>query len=202
MGVGPGDAVGRELPLGKWCGWSGLVGQPTRDQFGCPEDLRGLRAGAVLRAEAQGQPGGYHQRTEAPRSHPAAMCGCLAVGPLQRLQRCGCAGREATGCGGSGVARLRQLLGSQIGSGLCVKGQVGIEERSWGPGGKEGLGVSKGAGPRLLWPPLTPSPRCWGPRASPLLAGLVSVAAKPRGGCGDPGQGDPQEQAILVGVKF
>lgn len=58
----------------------------------------------------------------------------------------------------SGVARSGQLLCRQIGSGLCVKGRVGIEERSWGPGGKEGLRVSKGAGPWLLWPPLTPSP--------------------------------------------
>ncbi|XP_036908936.1 peptidyl-prolyl cis-trans isomerase FKBP2 isoform X3 [Sturnira hondurensis] len=33
--------------------------------------------------------------------------------------------------------------------------------------------VNKGAGPWLLWPPLTPSPRCWGPRASPLLTALV-----------------------------
>ena len=51
--------------------------------------------------------------------------------------------------------------------------------------------MNKGAGPWLLWPPLTPSPRCWGPRASPLLIGLVSVAAESGGGGGDPEQGDP-----------
>lgn len=179
--AGPGDVVGRELPQERWCGWSGLGGHRTRGQSGCPADPRGLRAGAAPPAEAQGQPGGYPQRTGAPRSHPAAMCGCLEAGPLQRLQRCGCAGREATGCGVSGIAGSGQLLCSQIGSGLCVKGRVGIE-RSWGPVEKEGLGVSKWAGPWLLWPPLTLSPRCWGPRASPLLTGLVSVAAEPGGG--------------------
>lgn len=50
------------------------------------------------------------------------------------------------------------------------------------------MGVSKGAGPWLLWPPLTPSPRCWGPRPSPLLTELVSVAPEPGGEGGDPGQ--------------
>lgn len=59
--------------------------------------------------------------------------------------------------------------------------------------------MSKGAGPWLLWPPLTPSPRCWGPRASPLLTGLVSVAAETGGGGGDPGQGDPYGQASYGG---
>ncbi|KAF6333446.1 hypothetical protein mRhiFer1_008200 [Rhinolophus ferrumequinum] len=97
--AGPGDVVGRELPQERWCGWSGLGGHRTRGQSGCPADPRGLRAGAAPPAEAQGQPGGYPQRTGAPRSHPAAMCGCLEAGRLQRLQRCGCAGREATGCG-------------------------------------------------------------------------------------------------------
>ncbi|VFV24354.1 peptidyl-prolyl cis-trans isomerase FKBP2 isoform X1 [Panthera pardus] len=42
------------------------------------------------------------------------MCGCLGAGPLQRPQRCGCAGRGATGCGVNGIAPSRQLLGSQI----------------------------------------------------------------------------------------
>lgn len=199
MVAGPGAAVGRELPRERWCGWSGLGDHPTRGQSGCPADPRGLRAGAAPRAEAQGRPGGYPRRTGAPLSRLAAMCGCLGAGPLQRPQRCGCAGRGATGCGVSGVAQSGQLLCSQIGSGLCVKGRVGIEERNWGPGGKEGLGVSQGAGPWLLWPPLTPSPRCWGPRASPLLTGLVSVAGESRGGGGDPGQGDPQGQARHVG---
>ncbi|XP_074192663.1 peptidyl-prolyl cis-trans isomerase FKBP2 isoform X2 [Rhinolophus sinicus] len=85
--AGPGDVVGRELPQERWCGWSGLGGHRTRGQSGCPADPRGLRAGAAPPAEAQGQPGGYPQRTGAPRSHPAAMCGCLEAGPLQRLQR-------------------------------------------------------------------------------------------------------------------
>nr|KAF6279470.1 hypothetical protein mPipKuh1_010246 [Pipistrellus kuhlii] len=170
--AGPGSVVGRELPRERWCGLSGLDGHPTRGQSGCPADPRGLRAGEVPRAKAQGRPGGSPQRTGAPRSPPVAMCGCLGADPLQRRQRCGCAGQGATGFGVSGVARSGQLLCRQIGSGLCVKGRVGIEERSWGPGGKEGLRVSKGAGPWLLWPPLTPSPRCWGPRASPLLTGL------------------------------
>nr|KAF6438098.1 hypothetical protein HJG59_008770 [Molossus molossus] len=168
----PGSVVGRELPRERWCGWSGLGGHPIRGQSGYPADPRGLRAGAAPQVEAQGLPGGYPQRTGAPRSHPAAMCGCLGAGPLRRRQRCGCAGRGATGCGVSGVAPSAQLLCNQIGSGLCVKGRVGIEDPSWGPGGKEGLRVNKGAGPWLLWPPLTPSPRCWGPRESPLLTGL------------------------------
>lgn len=179
---GPGSVVGRELPQERWCGWSVLGGHPTRGQSGCPADPRGLRAGAAPQVGAQGRPGVYLQRTGAPRSHPAAMCGCLGAGPLQRRQRCGCAGRGATGCGVSGVARSAQLLCNQIGSGLCVKGRVGIEDPSWGPGGKEGLRVNKVAGPWLLWPPLTPSPRCWGPRESPLLTGLVSVAPEPGGG--------------------
>ncbi|KAF6103402.1 FKBP prolyl isomerase 2 [Phyllostomus discolor] len=166
----PGSVVGREPPQERWCGWSGLGGHPTPDRSGCPADPPGLRAGAAPRAEAQGRPGGYPQRIGAPRSHPAAMCGCLGAGPLQRRQRCGCAGQGATGCGVSGVARFRPLLCSQRESGLFVKERVGIE-RSWEPGGKEGLRVNKGAGPWLLWPPLTPSPRCWGPRASPLLTG-------------------------------
>nr|KAF6324965.1 hypothetical protein mMyoMyo1_008400 [Myotis myotis] len=170
--AGPGSVGGRELPQERWCGLSGLDGHRTRGQSGCPADPRGLRVGEAPRAEAQGRPGGSPQRTGAPRSHPAAMCGCLEADPLQRRQRCGCAGQGATGFGVSGVARSGQLLCSQIGSGLCVKGPVGIEERSWGPGRKEGLRVNKGAGPWLLWPPLTPSPRCWGPRASPLLPGL------------------------------
>lgn len=187
--AGLGGAVGRELPQERWCGWSALGGHRTRGQSGCPADPRGLRAGVAPRAEAQGQPGGYPQRTGALRSHPAAMCGCLGAGPLQQPQRCGCAGLGETGCGVSGIARLGQLLCSQIGYGLCVKGRVEIEEQRWGPGGREGLGVSKGAGPWLLWPPLTPSPRCWGPRASPLLTGLVSVSAEPGGGGGDSGQG-------------
>lgn len=190
-GAGPGDAVGRELPRERWCGWSVLGGHPTRGQSGYPAGPRGLRAGAAPRAEAQAPPGGCLRKIGAPRSHPAAMCGSLGAGPLQRPQRCGCAGQGATGCGVNGVARSRQLLDSQIGFGLCVKGRVGTEERRWGPGGKGGLGVSKGAGPWLLWPPLTPSPRCWGPRASPLLTGLVSVAAEPGGGGGDLGQGNP-----------
>lgn len=201
MVAGPGSVVGRELPQERWCGWSGLGGHPTRGQSGCPADPRGLRAGAAPQVEAQGQPGGYPQRIGAPRSHPAAMCGCLGAGPLQRQQRCGCAGREAIGCGVSGVARSAQLLCNQIGSGLCVKGRVGIEDSSWGPGGKEGLRVNKGAGPWLLWPPLTPSPRCWGPRESPLLTGLVSVAAEPGGEGGDPGQGDPQGQTRYGGME-
>lgn len=199
MVAGPGGGVGRELPQVRWCGWSGLGGHQTRGQSGCPADPLGLRAGAAPRAEAQGQPGGYLQKTGGPRNHPVVMCGYLGAGPLQRLQRCGCAGWGATGCGVSGAARLRQMLCSQIESGLCVKGRVGIEKRSWGLGGKEGLGVSKEAGPWLLWPPLTPSPRCWGPRASPLLTGLVSVAAEPGGGGGDLGQGNPQGQARYSG---
>lgn len=197
----PGGAVGRELPRERWCGWSGLGGHPTRGQSGCPAGPRGLRVGAAPRAEAQDQPGGYPRRTGAPRSHPVAMCGCLGADPLRQPQRCGFAGREAIGCGVNGVARLGQLLRSQIGFGLCGKGQGGIEEQSWGLGGTEGQGVSKGAGPWLLWPPLTPSPRCWGPRASPLLPGLVSVAAEPGGGGGDTGQGDPQGQARYGGVE-
>lgn len=199
--AGPGSVGGRELPQERWCGLSGLDGHRTRGQSGCPADPRGLRVGEAPRAEAQGRPGGSPQRTGAPRSHPAAMCGCLEADPLQRRQRCGCAGQRATGFGVSGVARSGQLLCSQIGSGLCVKGPVGIEERSWGPGGKEGLRVNKGAGPWLLWPPLTPSPRCWGPRASPLLPGLVSVTAEPGGEGGDPGRGDPQGQARYGGVE-
>ncbi|KAM5225461.1 peptidyl-prolyl cis-trans isomerase FKBP2 isoform 3-T3 [Hipposideros larvatus] len=85
--AGPGGAVGRELPQERWCGWSGLGGHRTRGQSGYPADPRGLRAGAAPPGEAQGQPGGYHQMTGVPRSHPAAMCGCLVAGPLQRLQR-------------------------------------------------------------------------------------------------------------------
>nr|KAF6438097.1 hypothetical protein HJG59_008770 [Molossus molossus] len=95
----PGSVVGRELPRERWCGWSGLGGHPIRGQSGYPADPRGLRAGAAPQVEAQGLPGGYPQRTGAPRSHPAAMCGCLGAGPLRRRQRCGCAGRGATGCG-------------------------------------------------------------------------------------------------------
>ncbi|XP_017748280.1 PREDICTED: peptidyl-prolyl cis-trans isomerase FKBP2 isoform X1 [Rhinopithecus bieti] len=86
------------------------------------------------------------------------MCGCLGAGPRQRPQRCWCAGPGAAGCGVSGTARSGQLQCSQIGSGLYAKGQAGTEERRWGPGGREGMGVSKGAGPWLLWPPLTPPP--------------------------------------------
>jgi hypothetical protein len=59
--------------------------------------------------------------------------------------------------------------------------------------------MSKGAGPWLLWPPLTPSPRCWGPQPSPLLTGLVSVAAELWGEGGDLGQGDVQGQARYGG---
>ncbi|XP_015974037.2 peptidyl-prolyl cis-trans isomerase FKBP2 isoform X1 [Rousettus aegyptiacus] len=113
--AGLGGAVGRELPQERWCGWSALGGHRTRGQSGCPADPRGLRAGVAPRAEAQGQPGGYPQRTGALRSHPAAMCGCLGAGPLQQPQRCGCAGLGETGCGVSGIARLGQLLCSQIG---------------------------------------------------------------------------------------
>ncbi|XP_022447342.1 peptidyl-prolyl cis-trans isomerase FKBP2 isoform X1 [Delphinapterus leucas] len=83
----PGDAVGRELPRERWCGWSGLGGHPTRGQSGCPAGPRGLRVGAAPRAEAQDQPGGYPRRTGAPRSHPAAMCGCLGADPLRQPQR-------------------------------------------------------------------------------------------------------------------
>nr|KAF6466080.1 hypothetical protein HJG63_011388 [Rousettus aegyptiacus] len=97
--AGLGGAVGRELPQERWCGWSALGGHRTRGQSGCPADPRGLRAGVAPRAEAQGQPGGYPQRTGALRSHPAAMCGCLGAGPLQQPQRCGCAGLGETGCG-------------------------------------------------------------------------------------------------------
>lgn len=61
--------------------------------------------------------------------------------------------------------------------------------------------MNKGAGPWLLWPPLTPSPRCWGPRASPLLTGLVSVTLEPGGEGGDLGRGDPQGQARYGGVE-
>ncbi|XP_029812647.1 uncharacterized protein LOC115306411 isoform X1 [Suricata suricatta] len=171
-GAGPGDAVGRELPRERWCGWSGLAGHQIRGRSGYPAGPRGLRAGAAPRAEAQARPGGCLRKIGAPRSHPAAMCGCLGAGPLQRPQSCGCAGRGATGYGATGVAPRRLLLGNQIRSGLCAKGRVEIEKWSRGPGGKEELGVSKGAGPWLLWPPLTPSPRCWGPQASPLLTEL------------------------------
>ncbi|VCW85588.1 unnamed protein product [Gulo gulo] len=210
VGAGPGDAVGRELPQEKWCGWSGLGGHPTRDQSGYPAGPRGLRAGAAPLAEAQARPGGFLRRIGAPRNHPAAMCGSLGAGPLQRPQKCGCAGRGATGCGVNGVALSRQLLDSQIGSGLCVKGRVGIKEWSWGPGGKEGLGVSKGAGPWLLWPPLTPSPRCWGPRASPLLTGLrheaelgpdstVHLPERPGHCCGGGGQTEAADRGQEAG---
>ncbi|XP_040322133.1 peptidyl-prolyl cis-trans isomerase FKBP2 isoform X1 [Herpailurus yagouaroundi] len=113
-GAGPGDAAGRELPRERWCGWSGLGGHQTRGRSGYPAGPRGLRAGAAPRAEAQARPGGCLRRIGAPRSHPAAMCGCLGAGPLQRPQRCGCAGRGATGCGVNGIAPSRQLLGSQI----------------------------------------------------------------------------------------
>nr|KAF6466081.1 hypothetical protein HJG63_011388 [Rousettus aegyptiacus] len=208
--AGLGGAVGRELPQERWCGWSALGGHRTRGQSGCPADPRGLRAGVAPRAEAQGQPGGYPQRTGALRSHPAAMCGCLGAGPLQQPQRCGCAGLGETGCGVSGIARLGQLLCSQIGCGLCVKGRVEIEEQRWGPGGREGLGVSKGAGPWLLWPPLTPSPRCWGPRASPLLTGLrheaelgpdstVHLPERPGHGCGGRGQTEAADRGQEAG---
>nr|KAF6279469.1 hypothetical protein mPipKuh1_010246 [Pipistrellus kuhlii] len=97
--AGPGSVVGRELPRERWCGLSGLDGHPTRGQSGCPADPRGLRAGEVPRAKAQGRPGGSPQRTGAPRSPPVAMCGCLGADPLQRRQRCGCAGQGATGFG-------------------------------------------------------------------------------------------------------
>ncbi|KAM9220262.1 peptidyl-prolyl cis-trans isomerase FKBP2 isoform 1-T1 [Dugong dugon] len=170
--AGRGDAVGQELPQERWCGWSGLGGHQTQSQSGCPGDPRGLRAGAVRRPKAQGRAGGYPRRTGGPRSLPAAMYGCLGAGPLQRPQRCGCAGPGIAGCGVNGVARSAHPLCSQRGSGLCAKGLVETEERGWGSGGREGLGVSKGSGPWLLWPPLTPSPRCWGPRPSPLLTGL------------------------------
>lgn len=197
--AGRGDAVGLELPQERWCGWSGLGGHPTQGQSGCPAGLRGLRAGVAPRAVAQGRPGGYPRKTGAPRSHPVAMCGCLGAGPLRRPQRCGCAGRGATGCGVSGVAQSGQLLCSQIGSGLCGKGRVGIEEQSWGPGGKEGQRVSEGAGPWLLWPPLTPSPRRWGPQASPLLTELVSVAADLGEGAVTRDKGIPRGRQGTVG---
>nr|XP_031304402.1 peptidyl-prolyl cis-trans isomerase FKBP2 isoform X1 [Camelus dromedarius] len=208
--AGHGDAAGRELPQERWCGWSGLGSHPTRDQSGFPAGPQGLRAGAASRVEAQGRTGGYPRRTGAPQSHLVAMCGCLEVGPLRRPQTCGCAGRGAIGCGVNGVARLGQLLCSKIGSGLCGKGRVGIEEQSRGPGGKEGLGVSKGAGPWLLWPPLTPSPRCWGPRASPLLTGLrheaelgpdstVHLPERPGHGCWGRGQTEAADRGQEAG---
>ncbi|CAK7308041.1 Peptidyl-prolyl cis-trans isomerase FKBP2 [Vulpes lagopus] len=86
-GAGPGDAVGRELPRERWCGWSVLGGHPTRGQSGYPAGPRGLRAGAAPRVEAQAPPGGCLRKIGAPRSHPAAMCGSLGAGPLQRPQR-------------------------------------------------------------------------------------------------------------------
>ncbi|XP_012666154.1 peptidyl-prolyl cis-trans isomerase FKBP2 isoform X1 [Otolemur garnettii] len=199
--VGPGDAVGRELPRERWYGWSGLDGQQTQGQSGCPGDPRELRAGEAPQVEAQGRPGEYLRRTRALRNHPAGMYGYLGADPLQRPQRCWCAGPGAAGCGVSGAAQSGQQLRNQIGSGLCVKGRVGTEERRWEPGGRKDLGVSKGAGPWLLWPPLTPYPRCWGPRPSPLLSGLVSVAAEPRGEGGNPGRGDPQGQAKYGGME-
>ncbi|XP_020014631.1 peptidyl-prolyl cis-trans isomerase FKBP2 isoform X2 [Castor canadensis] len=95
--AGPGDAVGRELRQERWCGWSGLGSLPTRGQCGCPVGPRGLRAGAAPRAEAQGRAGEYLRKTEAPRSRLAGMCGYLGTDPLQRPQRCGCAGQVAAG---------------------------------------------------------------------------------------------------------
>lgn len=205
----PGVALDLELPLERLCGWSGLGAPLTRGQSGCPGGPRELRAGgAPLAEEARPRDGVYLRRTGAPQSRLAEMYGCLGAGHLQQRQRCGCAGQEAAGCGGSGVLRSGLIRGNQIGFGLCVKGRAGIEEWRWGPGGREGLVLSKGAGPWLLWPPLTPFPRCWGPRPSPLLTGLVSVAAEPRGQGGD--SGVPQKQAkyngsgillILTGVR-
>ncbi|KAG8522667.1 Peptidyl-prolyl cis-trans isomerase FKBP2, partial [Galemys pyrenaicus] len=196
---GPGDALGRELPRERWCGWNELGGHPTPDQCGCPGDPRGLRAGAAPQVEAQDQPGACPLRTGVPQNHPVVMCGCHGAGPLQRPQKCGCAGREATGYGVSGAVQSGQRLCSQTGSGLCVKGRVGTEKWSWAPRGNDSLGVGKGEGPWLLWPPLTPSPRCWGPQASPLLTGLVSVAVEPGGGGGDRDEGIPRGRQGTMG---
>lgn len=187
MVAAPGVAVDRELPLERLCGWSGLGVPLTRAQSGCPGGPRELRAGgAPLVVGARGRDGVCLRRTGAPQSRLAETCGCLGAGHLRQPQRCGCAGQEAAGCGGSGVAQSGLLRCNQIGFGLCVKGLAGTEWK-WGPGGREGLVLSKGAGPWLLWPPLSPSPRCWGPRPSPLLTGLVSVATEPRGEGGDSG---------------
>lgn len=195
-----GDAVGRGLPRERWCGWNGLGGQPTRAQSGCPGGPRGLRAGAAPRAEARVRAGGCLRKNGVPRNRPAGMYGCLGVDPPQQPQKCGYAGQGAAGCGVSGAAQLGLLLWSQIGSGLCVRGRVGIEEQRWRPRGREGVEVSRGAGPWLLWPPLTPSPRCWGPQPSPLLTGLVSVAVESGGEGGDVGRGDPVGRHDMVGV--
>ena len=172
----PGDAVGLELPRERWCGWSGLGGHPTRDQSGCPAGPRGLRVGAAPRAEAQGQPGGYPRRTRAPRSHPVATCGCLGVDPLRQPQMCGCAGWEATGCGVNEVARSGQPLCSQIGSGLCGRGRVGIEEQSWESGGTEGQGGEQRGG--TLAAVASPDP------LSPLLGSSGKPPSHWTGKCG------------------
>lgn len=193
MVAAPGVAVDQELPLERLCGWSGLGVPLTLSQSGFLGGPQELRVGEVpLVEEARGQTGGCLRRTGAPQSHLVEMCGCLAAGHLQQPQRCGCAGLGAAGCGGNGVVPSGQILSSQIGFGLCVKGLAETEERRWGLGGR-GQVVSKRRGSWLLWPPLTPSPRCWGPRPSPLLTGLVSVATEPRGAGGDPGQWDSSE---------
>nr|XP_044986806.1 peptidyl-prolyl cis-trans isomerase FKBP2 isoform X1 [Jaculus jaculus] len=113
--AGLGDEGDRGLPQERWCGWSGLEGPLTRGQSGCPGDLQELRAGAAPQVgEAQGRAGVYLRRTRAPRSRLVEMCGCLVADPLQQLQKCGCAGQGAAGCGVSGVARLEQLPCNQI----------------------------------------------------------------------------------------
>lgn len=195
MVAAPGVAVDPELPLERLCGWSGLGAPLTLSQSGFPGGPQELRVGEVpLVEEARGQTGGCLRRTGAPQSHLVEMCGCLGAEHLQQPQMCGCAGQGAAGCGGSGVVLSGQIRCNQIGFGLCVKGLAGTEERRWGLEGRKGQVVSKGRGHWLLWPPLTPSPRCWGPpRPSPLLTGLVSVATEPRGAGGDSGLWDSPE---------
>lgn len=191
MVAAPGVAVDRELPLERLCGWNGLGAPPTLSQSGFPGGPHELRVGEVpLVEEARVRTGGCPRRVGAPQSHLVEMCGYLGAEHLQQPQTCGCAGQGAAGCGGSGVVPSGQTRCNQIGFGLCVKGLAGTEERRWGLGGREGQVVSKGRGHWLLWPPLTPSPRCWGPRPSPLLTGLVSVATEPRGAGGGPGLWD------------
>ena len=126
---------------------------PTGDQSGCLAGPRGCKVGAAIEEEAQGQPGVYPWRTGAPWNHLVETHGCLGADPLQQPQICGCTRREGTGCGVNGGppnSWLGQPLCSQIGSGLCRRGWVGIDEQSWGLGGSEGQVVSKG-GPYPGW---------------------------------------------------